>query len=277
MTEETEMSTIWRVITFLAALGFGLFGTAGAWASGGFALELTGTDVSVSDETGATFGWWNPGKYDAWQPTTDEGFRFSGGRMLFTGGDYTIIAAAEFQPRLEALGVESTDLGDIPVDLSMEVEAYDLAISQVYGRPGSSLFAPWVGVTHLRISEERKIDGRTASEAAESKLWGATLGLDWGVTVYDDFAITGRLLARWASGDRVARGLVEGTDFGLPDETTVEIKDSVERGMWGADLGVRWSAHPRFQVEAGWSTRDWTYDDGPAAFSGPYLRMVAGF
>jgi hypothetical protein len=271
------MSTSRRVTTMVAAFGLALFTTGGAFASGGFALELTGMDVSVSDEDGATFGWWNPGKYDAWAQTTDEGFRFSGARLLFSGGEYTIILGAEFQPRLEGGGVVISDLDEVAVDVTMELEAYDLAISKVYGRPGQAVFAPWVGVTHLRLSEERDIAGRTASEASESKLWGATLGLDAGATIYDDFALTGRVLVRWATGDREAREVLEGTDFGLPDETVVELKDSVDRAMWGADLGVRWSAHPRFQLEAGWSTRDWTHDDGPASFSGPYVRMTAGF
>lgn len=243
-----------------------------------FGLELTAVDFSVSDNESATFGWWNPGKYDAWQSDPDEGFDLTGARMLFVTGDYTVIVGAEHHPTLSGTAQVDDGLGGFDeLDVRMEIEAYDLALSQAFGEPGRAVFAPWVGVAHFRIKERRTDAGASPAETAMSRLWGVTLGLDWGVTVAGDFALTGRAFGRWATGNREAEQLVANADVGLPDDTLVDITDSVERAMWGADLGVRWRAHDAFQVEAGWSTRDWTFDDGPAEFSGPFVRMVAGF
>jgi hypothetical protein len=47
--------------------------------------------------------------------------------------------------------------------------------------------------------------------------------------------------------------------------------------MWGADLGLRWTASPEVAVEAGYRLRDWSLDDGPASYSGLYLKAVFGF
>ena len=47
--------------------------------------------------------------------------------------------------------------------------------------------------------------------------------------------------------------------------------------MWGAEIGVRWDSTGRVTLAAGWRYRDWTLDDGPASFSGAFVRMGIGF
>jgi hypothetical protein len=44
--------------------------------------------------------------------------------------------------------------------------------------------------------------------------------------------------------------------------------------MLGAELGLRLEAMDGLLIEAGWRYRDWSLDEGPATFDGPFARLI---
>jgi hypothetical protein len=191
-----------------------------------------------------------------------------------------VVLAGEWYPTLEADG-SFTDPGTGAVtdqSLSFETEAYDLGYGRWLGRDRSSGILPWIGVTYLRINERRTTlgDGLPGTgdrtERADADLWGVVAGADASITVWRSLDVVGRLLYRWATGTRTAQ--VVPPDGG---DGTVEISDSIDVQMWGAEVGVRWRATPRFRLEGGWRLRDQTLDGGPASFSGPQVKLAFVF
>jgi hypothetical protein len=47
--------------------------------------------------------------------------------------------------------------------------------------------------------------------------------------------------------------------------------------MFGGEIGVLWAWTRHLEVAGGWRYRDWTHDDGPASFNGPFVRLGASF
>ncbi len=100
------------------------------------------------------------------------------------------------------------------------------------------------------------------------------LGVDASYQVWSTLDVTGRVLFRWATGTRTAT--IDSQDPG-GGVGAVEVSDSIDAGMWGIDLGLRWNATKAFWLEFGWRYRDQTYDDGPATYGGPQLKAAYQF
>ena len=83
-------------------------------------------------------------------------------------------------------------------------------------------------------------------------------------------------MIRWCRGDRESQIRLPDPDGG-PDLGDVDLTDRVTRAMWGVELGARWKFTDAIHLEGGWRHRDWHPEDGPGSFSGPYLRLAAGF
>lgn len=236
--------------------------------------------LSPSSSSGADWGWWSPGKYDDWNFDDDAEFTIADARLLVSGQTYTIILAGELFPTLDAVG--TTDPGaeeDVLVQqLSLKTSAYDLGIGQWFGKDRRTGVMPWIGATYVRINEDRTTlppPDSTAganTDSASSGLWGVVVGADASYRIWKSLDLTGRVLLRWASGTRTATIAFQDSGGG-----TVEVSDSIDAGMWGLDLGLRWNATRAFWLEIGWRYRDQTYDNGPASYGGPQLRAAYVF
>jgi hypothetical protein len=101
------------------------------------------------------------------------------------------------------------------------------------------------------------------------RIWGIVAGLEASYQLTNKLDLAGRLLFRWASGDRKAT--VYSDDAG----GDIQLKDSIDHSMWGADLGLRWHATGGLWLEGGWRIRDRSLGDGPVSFGGPQVK--AGF
>lgn len=241
-------------------------------------IELTGADLKPSSSDDSTWGWWAPDKFDDWRPDERSELVLGDLRMLVSGDVYTVILAGEWAPELTGTGTSTDPATGEPVTetLDLEISAYDLVLGQAFGREGTTRVMPWVGATYVRIAEDRATtvagDPAAAEDRARTTLWGATVGADLRVPLRLKLELAGRVVARWATGDRDA-------ELATPDpgSGSVELSDSVDRTMWGADLGLRWTASPEVAVEAGYRLRDWSVDDGPVSYSGLYLKAVFGF
>jgi hypothetical protein len=240
-------------------------------------LELTGAYLSPSFEDDAAWGWWNPSKYDVWNADDDSSFDLADLRFMVPFEDYSVFLAAERFPDLSGNGIQYDEDGSVLADQQVEVgiDTYDLVLAQDFRLLGGDLVRPWIGVTYMLIDERRIYPSapETADDRADSKLWGAAVGLDSDLVLPRNLVLSVRLAARWATGDRDATFTSE-ESYGLPEAAQVQASDSVDRVMWGGELGLRWGHDESFAVEGGWRYRDWTYDDGPGSFSGAYLRLI---
>jgi len=241
-------------------------------------IELTGAFTTISYANSSDWGWWNPEKYDEWQTGEDQEFGLAEARLLFSGVTYTVLFNLERYPTLEAAAsrTDSVTGEEINHEITTEFKAYDLALAQWFGDKAGVGVMPLVGVTYMRISETRSaVDelGNGKNQAA-SRLWGVVLGADWGARLAPRLVLSGRVVFRKGWGDRDATIPTIGPELEEQAAADVQLTDDVSRAMWGADLGLRWAATRRLQLDGGWRYRDWQYDDGPASFSGPYLRLV---
>jgi hypothetical protein len=240
-------------------------------------LELTAASLSATTPDSASWGWWEPSKYDAWQMGDDQGLRFADGRVLVSGTTYTVFLAAEFLPTVVATGSYDDGQGQTVVDdLTLKIETYDLALGQFFGSSPRTGVMPWIGVSYVRLEETLAVVGGTSSQDdATSSLWGLVAGADGTVAIWSRLDFSGRVVLRWASGTRTAFVSTEGS--GSFEGGSVEQSDETDRTMWGVDLGLRWRATRVFEIEGGWRYRDWTLDGGPAKYSGPYVKVLFVF
>ncbi len=242
-------------------------------------IELTGAFTSPSINNSSTWGWFNPSKYDSWQTEGDDQFGFAAARITWSHPTYPIMLGGEWYPKLEAVGtVESSGTSAGYVDqLDGDLEAYDLALGQFYGKYGRPIVTPWFGVTQIRINESRSRIGEGGDptnpddSSAQSRLWGVMGGADAEIPLRPGWFAIGTVVIRWAKGSRDAEISTESPP------TNVSQSDDTSITMWGAEIGVRWDSTGMVRLAAGWRYRDWTYDDGPASFSGPFLRLGVTF
>ncbi len=178
----------------------------------GVTFDVALANLSPSSSSGADWGWWNPGKYDEWDPDGGADFMVADVRLLVTGKTYTIILDGEWFPTLDAVG--SADLpeeDDLVQQLSMKTSAYDLGIGQWFGEDRRTGVMPWIGATYMRIDEDRTTMPPPGSmdsantDTADSGLWGVVIGADASYRVWSTLDVTGRVLFRWATGTRNAK------------------------------------------------------------------------
>jgi len=245
-------------------------------------LELTVAAPTMSYSSSAAWGWWSYDKFDVWMPEEDGGTGIVGARITSAGEKYVLLLAGEWFPDLKATA-SSSELDSTAVtsqDLTTQIEVYDLGYGRWLGRDAAFTVMPWGAVTHMRIDENRIVGGESGGgdrETAESLLWGVGVGADLRLRISKEVAATGRVVMRWATGDReawVSSGTPQG---GSLEEPNVKLTDSTSRAMYGAEFGVRWRPVRWLAVEGGWWYRDWTIDGGPAAYDGPFLRAAVGF
>jgi hypothetical protein len=247
----------------------------GAAQDEGFSLELTGSSPSFTFSESAAWGWWDPPKYADWVPTADDGFGFVEGRAMLTGETYSVVFTYERVPSLRGAGdVEAASgTSSAHADLTTDIEIYDLAIAQAFGHDEKIAVMPWFGATRLVIDERRVVTGQSGADSANSSLWGAAAGADALLKVASRWAVSGRVVFRWAEGTR--DGHVRVPESG-PQLGTVAVSDRISRVVYGGELGVRWIATSWCNVEGGWRIRDWRRHDGPGSYDGPYVRLVLG-
>jgi hypothetical protein len=242
-------------------------------------LTVANTGFSFSDD--AAWGWWNPSKYDRWEASEEEDFGLAEGRLEVSGNTYIFVLGFELYPTIEAVG-ESVDPGggnSTYQQISSDIEVFDLGFGQKFGSSRSFYVTPWLGLTHFRIDEKRalaEVPEDSVEDTAKSRLWGIAVGAEAGLPVSQSWTVTGRLVARWARGDRDTVIHLTGPPDAL-QTADVDLSDNVSRGMWGIDLGAQWTSSDSFHLEGGWRYRDWQYSDGPGSFSGPYVRCSIGF
>jgi hypothetical protein len=241
-----------------------------------FSLELTAADTSISYADDAAWWWWKPEKYNSWLAESEDETQLVEGRLLFVGDTYTVFFAAERYPTLEASGLHAST-GQQHA-LTTKLEVYDLVIAQWFKGSGRTGLFPWAGLTRMRIRETRiySADQGDLPDDAKSYLWGVAAGADGELWINHRVGISGRVLLRWAWGDREGTQHTEAAE-GEGDFIAVDFSDSTERAMYGADLGLRMVAYRGVELEGGWRYRDWQHDRGPASFSGPYLRLRVHF
>ncbi len=262
-----------------------LFGRVGLSAGDNVVFELGVADISPSSSSSADWGWWNPGKYDEWDADENSVFLLTDARLLVSGKTYTIILDGEWYPTLDAVGTANSGSGegDIVQDLSLKTSVYDLGIGYWMGSDRRTGVMPWIGATYMRISESRTTvppPGSTDPETidnADSDLWGVVVGADASYQVWSTLDVTGRVLVRWATGTRRAQVSPQDPGTGGSSGGTAEESDSIDAGMWGVDLGLRWNASKSFWLEIGWRYRNQTYDNGPATFGGPQIKAAYQF
>jgi hypothetical protein len=265
-----QIRSLWLASLMLALAG----GSAGA-GDLRTTIELTGAYTTPSSAKDSTWGWWDPAKYDDWETIETSEFHLADARLLFSGTTYSIIAGGEWYPDLEATASRTDgDTGnEIHDDLTASFRAYDLAIAQFYGRADRTGWMPWFGATMMEIDETRS-SMDSATDRADSRLWGVVVGADVGGRVVPRLLVSGRVVARWGRGSRDATIAAPEPAAADPTTTSVDLSDSVDQFMWGVDLGLRWAAVETLHLEGGWRYRDWSYDGGPASFNGPYVRLV---
>jgi hypothetical protein len=243
-------------------------------------FDVAFANLSPSSSSSADWGWWNPGKYDEWDFDDSAELMFADVRLLVAGKTYTIVLDGEWFPTLNAVGAADLDgeEDDLVQQLSMKNSAYDLGIGQWFGEDRRTGIMPWIGATYVRINEDRSTmppPGSSESpttDSAKAGLWGVVIGADASYRVWSTLDVTGRVLFRWATGTRTAS--INSEDQG---SGTVEVSDSIDTGLWGVDLGLRWNATRAFWLEIGWRYRDQTYDHGPASYGGPQLKAAYVF
>lgn len=248
-------------------------------------FELGVANISPSSSSSANWGWWNPGKYDEWLADESSDFGLADVRLLVSGKTYTVILGGEWYPTLNAVGTADLagDENDLHQEFSLKNSVYDLGIGQAFGEETGFSVMPWVGATYMRISEQRTSvppdgsDGEDVTDRADSNLWGVVAGVDASYRVWSTLDVTGRLLIRWATGTRNADISSEEPGGGGSSGGTAEVSDSIDTGMWGIDLGLRWNATRAFWLEVGWRYRDQTYGDGPATYGGPQIKAAYRF
>jgi len=269
----------------LVVAGALLSSRVGLCADRNIVFEVAVANISPSSSASADWGWWVPSKYDEWTADDSADFGLADVRLLVSGGSYTAILDGEWYPTLEAVG--SADLGpgedELVQDLTLKNSVYDLGIGRRLGDADRWGVMPWIGVTYMQLRENRTTvpppgssDPGTA-ERADSDLWGVVVGADASTRVWRSLDLTGRVLLRWAGGTRTAQVSPEDPGTGGSAGGTVEVSDSIDVGMWGVDLGLRWSASRSFWVELGWRYRDETYDGGPATYGGPQIKAAYRF
>jgi hypothetical protein len=240
-------------------------------------LEITGSSISPSINEGGAWGWWNPSKYQLWEADQDDSFDLAEIRLTIPGEEFSGFLAVEFYPELTGGGVQYDEEGTLFAahHLETEITVYDLAMTQTLKTQGDLLFRPWIALTHMQIEEKRYLlqEEGLPVDRARSKLWGAAIGLAAETSLPWNLRLSGRVVARWATGDRDATFTPEASND-VPGSIQVKTSDSVDRFMWGGEIGIRWQASTPFGLEGGWRFRDWTYDDGPASFDGLYLRLL---
>ena len=258
---------------------------AGGWANSGdlmTTIELTGAYTNTSYAKDFSWGWWDPTKYDDWENVEASEFHLAEARLLFSGRNSTVIVGGEWYPQLEASAsrIDEDTGNEIHDELTATFRTYDLAIAKWFGRSGGTGWMPWIGATLMTIEETRSSadDGGESSAAATDRatrdLWGVVVGADVGGRVAQGLFVSGRVVARWGRGSREASMAAPEPETEDPTPTSVTLSDSVDRLMWGVDLGLRWAAMRTLLLEGGWRYRDWQHDGGPASFNGPYLRLV---
>ena len=242
--------------------------------------ELTLAETSASYADDPAWGWWDAAKYDDWQPVAVQEVGLVGARLVSERDTYTVLLAAERYPTLRA-SASWTDpaTGAMTDALSAEHETYDLALGQRLVLSRGANLMPWVGLTYLHIEETRE-SGPAFSpapdqpvETADTRLWGAVLGVDGDVPLASRLAVTVRLAARWGQGAREAKLLSDPVSPGEPEVDWVKLSDDTSRAMYGAELGLRWLVGSKLELGAGWRYRDWRYDHGPASFDGAFVRL----
>lgn len=248
-------------------------------------LELALANQTPSVSSSADWGWWNPGKYPgAWSPDEDSSFGVADARMLVIGRPYTVVLGGEWYPTLDAVGSLEVPGSTEPEvqELRLKTGIYDLGFGCWFGPDDRTGVLPWIGATYMDISE--RLDSTPPPDSAvppssghaTAGLWGAVVGADASITVWESLDLAGRLLFRWATGTRSA--WIETQDpGGGSGGGEVKVSDSIDHAMWGFDLGVRWHATRALWFEAGWRLRDRTLDDGPASFGGPQLKVAYEF
>jgi hypothetical protein len=271
-----------------ARLGAVVLGTvlvvlvAGPGAAQPFEVEVTAGPSDASFASGAQWGWWSPGKYAGWTGEMDDGFELVEGRMTLPGKEYSVFVAAERVPEARLLA-STGPVGDGPgeeVAVSVEIEAYDLALAEHYALGDATRLSVWLGATYLQIDERRvtwPADGSAGDavpEDAASRLWGVAGGADLVYPISDRLSLSGRVIGRWARGKRRARMLPPDLGQGETESARVELSDSTSRSMLGAEGGLAWTVSPMLRVEGGWRLRDWRLDDGPLAVDGPFVRVM---
>lgn len=270
-----------KLLRILMVVVIGVFAARSGFAGEpGVTVDIAFANLGPSSSSGADWGWWNPGKYDEWDFDDSAEFMLADARLQVSGSTYTIILDGEWFPTLNAVGAADLDGegDDLVQQLSMKNSAYDLGIGQWFGEDRRTGIMPWIGATYVRISEERTTmppPGSTAGAEindADAGLWGVVLGADASYRIWSTLDVTGRVLLRWATGTRNAT--ISSQD---PGSGTVEVSDSIDTGMWGIDLGLRWNATRAFSLEIGWRYRDQTYDHGPASYGGPQLKAAYVF
>jgi len=262
-----------------------LVARAGQCADENVVFSIAVANISPSSSSSADWGWWNPGKYDEWSADNSPELTLADARLLVSGKTYTVILDGEWYPTLDAVG--STDLGpgedELVQKLSLSNSVYDLGIGQWFGKDGRTGVMPWVGATYMRISEHRTTvpppgsSSTESNESANANLWGVVVGADASYQIWSTLDVTGRLLFRWATGTRTAEISSQNPASGGSTGGTANVSDSIDSGMWGIDLGLRWHATRAFWLEAGWRYRDQTYDGGPASYGGPQIKAAYVF
>jgi hypothetical protein len=257
----------------------------GRCADDGVVLEIAVANQSASAPSGSDWGWWTPAKYPAgWAPDEGSSATLADLRMLVLGETYTVILAGEWYPDLEAEGAFTVPGVEQPVvqQLRLETAIYDLGYGLRLGRDRRNFVLPWIGATYMDIDESLTTEPPPSStiaagtDHASAGLWGVVVGADGSVTLWRTLDLAGRLLFRWATGDRDATMTTQEPGGGSSGGT-VEVTDSIGHTMWGLDIGVRWRATRAIGIEAGWRLRDRSLDDGPARFDGPQLKLAIRF
>jgi hypothetical protein len=265
------------VVVVIAILGF----RPALGSDNDVVLEIGVAKLGPSSSSSATWGWWNPGKYDEWTAETASELELSDLRLRFSGKTYTVVLEGEWLPTLEAGGRsdQAFTTDELVQDLSFETSVYDLGFGQWFGKNRRTGVLPWIGATYMRLRERRTTilppgsNPAEVTDGASANLWGVVIGADGSYRIWSTLDLTGRLLLRWATGTRNAQ--IASQDPG--GDGTAEVSDSVDAGMWGLDIGVRWNATKLFWLEAGWRYRDQTYDGGPATYGGPQIKAAYRF
>ena len=84
-------------------------------------LEITGASLIPSFNEEASWGWWNPSKYDIWETDPTDSFDLSDLRFLVPGSDYSVFLSVEFYQELAAEGVQFEDVVVIVADHLLEI------------------------------------------------------------------------------------------------------------------------------------------------------------
>jgi len=261
-----------------------LLSRVGLCADQNVVFQIAVANISPSSSASADWGWWVPSKYDDWNVDDSADFGLADARLLVSGTSYTVILDGEWYPTLEAVG--SADVGpgedELVQDLTLKNSVYDLGIGRRFGADDRTGVMPWIGVTYMQLRESRTTvpppgsSNPETTDRADSNLWGVVVGADASYQVWKTLDVTGRVLIRWASGTRTAQVYPEDPGGGS-GSGTVEVSDSIDVGMWGVDLGLRWNASKSFWMEIGWRYRDETYDGGPATYGGPQIKAAYRF